>query len=153
MRQRRRARKSKRTDSIHYGTGQERAESEGTGAGAVANRHESAPGSGGCGRVTRRLVNRSAAQHGADSLGSALHRGVACRARVVFGQRAIRCAEPQREGQRFSVVPDLRAGKDVEQLQILQQISGTVSDGIGDHLCRDVGGHHQAEILEHRGKG
>lgn len=43
--------------------------------------------------------SRSATQDGADPLGSALHRSVSSRTRIVFSQRAIWRAKPQREGQ------------------------------------------------------
>jgi hypothetical protein len=60
------------------------------------------------------------AQFRADRLGRATHRRIASRAGVVFGQRAIRRAEPQRKSQRLAIRPDLRAGEHVEQLHVLQ---------------------------------
>ena len=47
----------------------------------------------------------TAAQHRADPLGGTAHRGVAGRAGLVFGERAIRRAEPQRERQRLAILP------------------------------------------------
>lgn len=60
------------------------------------------------------------AQHGADGLGRPPHGGVAGRAGVVLGQRAIRRPKPKREGERLAIFTDLRAGEDVEQLDVLE---------------------------------
>ena len=68
----------------------------------------------------------SGAQFRAQDLGRAPHRGIAGRAGVVLGQRAIRRAEPQGEGQRLATLSDLSAGEDVEQLEVFQEVRGSV---------------------------
>ena len=46
---------------------------------------------------------------------------------LVFGQRPVGCPEPQCQGQRLTVLPHLRAGVDVEEGDILEQVAGSVS--------------------------
>jgi hypothetical protein len=56
----------------------------------------------------------SAAQHSTNPLGGTAHRRVPGRACLVFGERAIRRAKPQRERQGLAILPHLRAGVDVK---------------------------------------
>src|ERR1700722_2682142 len=98
------------------------------------------------------LAANSAAQYGADLLGCALPRRIASGAGLVFGEGAIGRAEPQREGQRLSVLANLRTGVHVEQPDILQQLPRAVANGVLQRLCGDVGVHDEADVLEYRGK-
>ena len=63
-------------------------------------------------------------------------RGVASRAGLVLGERAVRGAESQRQCQRFAAIADLRAGVHVEQPDIFQQRTGAVANRVHDALGR-----------------
>ena len=78
------------------------------------------------------------------------HRGVAGGAGLVLGQRPVGRPEPQGQGQGFATLPDLRAGIDVEQSRILQQVAGTLAYDVDHGLSRHVVGDDEADVLEDR---
>ena len=65
--------------------------------------------------------DRSGALDRAGTPGSLGHGGVPGGARLLHGERAVGCAEPQRPGQRRLALAHLRAAVDVEQPDRLQQ--------------------------------
>src|ERR1700684_3367201 len=79
-----------------------------------------------------RPLAASTAQDRAETFSGAAHGRVAGRAGVVFGQRAVSGAEPQREGQRLVAVAHLGTGVDVEQPDVFEQLAGAGADGVLD---------------------
>ena len=91
--------------------------------------------------------------HGADAVGRGLDRGVAGRAGLVLGQRAVGGAEPQRQRQRLAALADLRTGVDVEQPDVLEQLARAVADRVDDALRGDLLADDQATSWNTAGNG
>ena len=84
----------------------------------------------------RRGIGRDGPEHDAfDRHGDGR---VARGAGLVLGQRPVGRPEPQRQASATCVLADLRAGVDVEQLDVLQQLAGAVADRVDDRLGGDI---------------
>ena len=90
---------------------------------------EQSPASGRCPQQRRRdtpdsgsfyVCWPSAAQHRANPLGGTPHRRIPGRAGLVFGERAVRRAEPQREGQRLATIGKPGAAVVVDQPRVFK---------------------------------
>src|SRR3954468_19204797 len=89
---------------------------------------------------------RSGAEGGADLGGRLGDGGVAGSEDLDVGQRAVGGAQAQRVGKRATAGTDLRAGVDVKQPQVLEQVAGARPQCVLDLGSRDALADDESDV-------
>src|SRR3954452_9850772 len=98
-------------------------------------------------RTVSRVAGGPSTLDGTGPLGGERDGGVTGGRRLLLGERAVGCPEPERERQRLAALAHLVAGEDVEEPDRLQEVAGALAQRRLDLRRGDVGGDDQRDVL------